>query len=153
MARRGPGRPFKKGLSGNPGGRPSLPPEARKFQTAAKAEIIEEFKFLWSLTETELIDIIRTKDGGYKKQLTEYSDVNEDIEIENHIPAVRKFIARAIIKAVRSGDMHHIGMILDRVIGKVKDEIDLNSKVSLHKRIVDLMLKIEGGGSFGDEEN
>ncbi len=143
------GKNFEPGISGNPNGRPPLPKEIRDFRNAANKEIIEEFKFLWSLTESELLEIIRNKEGNYKDQLGDEIDL-KDVEIENQVPAIRKFMARAILRAVRSGDMYSINPIFDRVIGKVKEQIDLNANVSTHKMIVEYIKKIE---SETEDEN
>jgi hypothetical protein len=113
------GRVFQKGVSGNPNGRPRLPQELRDFRLAAKKDIIEEIKNLWSLTDKEL----------------------KKITIENNDePAIRKRLADMIL----NGDLKEV---LDRTIGKVKEEIDVNTNISFHKRVVDFINQIEDGTS------
>lgn len=132
------GRDFVKGQSGNPAGKKPLPLTLRDFAKAAKAEIIQEFKDLWSCTEDELkeiIGIVKEKDiydGDYVDKF------NRNRDTSNDVPAVRKFIARAILISIQTGDMHHIDRILDRVIGKVKEEVDVNHH-SFHKQLVDFL--------------
>lgn len=109
------GRDWKPGESGNPKGPTPLPLEVREFRKAARAEIIEEFKYLWSMTEQELRDIINP---------------------ENDVPMIRKAIARQLL----GGELEEV---LNRVIGKPKEEIDLNHNGSIHGRIVALMSRIE----------
>lgn len=105
-------------MPGNPGGpgRPPLSLEARQFRTAAKQEIIEEFKYLWAMTEAELKEVI---------------------DPDNSEPMIRKRIAGMIL----SGDFREL---LDRTIGKVKEEIDLNHKGSLHMQVVTMIMEAEG---------
>lgn len=129
------GKDFAPGWEGGPG-RPKLPQEVRDFRNATKVEIIEEFKMLWAMSEEELNHIVF--DGG---------------TTENKTPAVRKFMAKAILKAINTGDMDHIDKILNRVIGKVKEEIDLTSKGSLHFQIVNLINNIEKEVSHGEESS
>ncbi len=114
-------KPFKPGQSGNPNGRPRLSVEQREFRNAAKAEMIDEFKYLWSLTVSDLDEI-----------------ANDELT-----PVVRLFMAKALLKAAATGDMIHIDKILDRTIGKVKDEIDLNTKGSFHLQLVKFINTIE----------
>lgn len=124
------GRDFKVGNDGGPG-RPKLPQEEREFRNATKVEIIDEFKSLWSRSEDEINAIM----------------------IDPACPAIRKFMAKAIHKAMVTGDMDHIDKILNRVIGKVKEEIDLTTKGSLHFQIVNLINNIEKEVSDGKESS
>lgn len=133
------GRDFVEGNPGGPG-KPPLSQELRDFRNAAKTEVIEEFKYLWSLTESELVQIVNNK-----KKSSEYDDddLSELPKIENGVPAIRKFMAKAILRAVKYGEMYHIDQILNRVIGKVKEEVDLNHKGSFHKQVVDFIVTIQ----------
>lgn len=148
------GRDWVPGQSGNPNGQPKVPLKLREFQSMAKKEIVEEFQYLWSMTESDLLEIIRIKPGNYEDQPGGAKpDLEKNIEIENGVPAVRKFIARAIMKAVRTGDMTHIDQILNRVIGKVKEEIDLNSNMSFHRRLMKAMNELDEGDKKDESDN
>ena len=130
------GRDFLPGQSGNPKGKPKLTPEQREFRSAAKNEIIEEFKYLWSLPIEEIQEIAAPEE-----------------EIFGNTPLIRIAIAKALLKAAQTGDMHQLNQILDRVIGKVKEEIDHNVKGNIHVQLVDLINNLEGKeGLYGNEE-
>lgn len=118
------GKNFEPGESGNPNGRPPLTLEQREFRNAKTKEIIEEFKFLWSLKEDEL------------KQITE----------DPNTPAIRKAIAHNIFSAASGkwGGGYSLQFILDRTIGRVKEEIDHNLKGNIHVQLVDIINKLEG---------
>jgi hypothetical protein len=131
------GRDFQPGVSGNPKGKPPLPQEIRDFRNAAKEDVIHEFKYLWSLTDYQLEEV-----AGIKVSIG--SDGRETEEkVENDTPALRKAFAKIILKAIKQGNMFEIDKILDRVIGKVKEEHDHNLKLNIHKQIVDLIDETE----------
>lgn len=67
-------------------------------------------------------------------------------------PVLETLIARVLLEAIKRGDQVRLNFLLDRLIGKVKDEIDHNIKGSIHAQIVDIINKVEGGNN-GDKEN
>lgn len=154
------GRDFKPGQSGNPNGAKPLPPEVRQFRNAAKKDVIEEFKYLWSLPIEELKSIAGR--FVYKSQKEEGDDdgqgggewVYKPGEA-GEVPIIRVAIAKALLKAAQTGDIHSLNQILDRVIGKVKEELDLNHGLqdSFHSKVVDMIEKLDSkGGPVGLEE-
>lgn len=93
---------FKKGQSGNPGGRPHIPDDirkARKENQISVARALNKFMYL-SLDELDLV---------IKDQKTEVLDM---------------LIARIISKCMKEGDYMRFNFILDRMIGKVTEKIE-----------------------------
>lgn len=84
--RRGPGRPFPPGVSGNPGGRPSIKP----------------------LTD------------ALKKALAEPDEKTRRTNLEE--------ITRSLIAQAKRGKVDAIGMILDRLEGKVLSEHKVSTR-------------------------
>lgn len=145
------GRNFAKGQSGNPNGRTPLPQEVREFREAARKDVVEEIKYLWSLSISDLNQII-----GKPKKFNENGEEEETAEEEeNKTPALRVAIAKVIVNAARDGNMFNLDRILDRVIGKVKEEVDLNHGLqdSFHSKVVDLIEQLDSkGGRNGHKE-
>lgn len=106
MAKKVPGRPFKKGESGNPDGRPPTSPEVKALRKIT-AEALEEIgDLILSGNKTKLQEIAAS--------LTE--------------PAIRVIYAKAACNAMAKGDVANLELILNRVVGKVKDKVDLSSE-------------------------
>lgn len=132
------GKDFQPGVSGNPNGRPPLTQEVRDFKNATKAEIIAEFKYLWSLTEEQLQEVCGVT--------VSYGEDGREVEtkLPNDTPVIRKAIAKSFLKAIKHGSLFDLNIILDRVIGKVKDEdSDQNKKGNIHLMILEVIEAIE----------
>lgn len=105
MARGDKGRRFKPGESGNPNGRPPTSPEVKALRKIT-TEALEEIG-----------DLILS---GNKPKL-------QDIAASLTEPAIRVIYAKAACNAMAKGDVTSLELILNRVVGKVKDKVDLSS--------------------------
>lgn len=97
---RGKGRPFQKGVSGNPKGRPPLPPE---------------LKLIKELTVDEL-----------KRTIAKYFRLPKDqVELileDGALPAIDHLVAATIKVAIERGDIARAEYLFMRAFGKVTDE-------------------------------
>jgi hypothetical protein len=116
------GRDFQKGKPGGPG-RPPHPPD---------------FKQLKELTRTELEYILNKFMFHTKEEI-------EAIMKEKTTTAIEAMVGAIILKAVDHGDQIRLNFVLDRLIGKVKDVIDVNGKITLE----DLVAGSREGDSHG----
>jgi hypothetical protein len=92
--------PFKPGQSGNPGGRPKLDEETKKLRELTK----DQFKQLATLLLSgKFEDLQRLKDSQETTMLT-------------------MWMCRVIEGAAEKGDYKTLDELLNRLIGKVKDE-------------------------------
>lgn len=135
----GPARTqFKPGNNANPKGRPKLPPElkvkARESPLITRLEIKNIIDKYMAMSPAEIQEAVR----------------NPKIRI------IELTIAKIASEAVRTGDTSKLNFLLDRHVGKVKDEIEQSITVkSMHEMIVDECEKLENanskGGSHGEE--
>lgn len=100
------GRDFKPGVSGNPAGGPKIP---------------EEVKVLRKLTIPRLEEIADLILDGNRVQLTQI--VGSSTE-----PAIRVAYAKAALNAMNKGDLTGIETILNRLVGKPKDKVEVTGK-------------------------
>lgn len=97
---------FKPGESGNPGGRPPMTPEEKQLRKLTKGRVAHLLNQTCRLTE----DAMRNR---YRDPLT---------------PALEKVFLKVVLDALEpEGDsVKAANFILDRTIGKVKEEVDLS---------------------------
>lgn len=117
----GKGRPFPKGKSGNPKGKPPLTEDERILKKLTKAQVIE-------LTSLIL--------GGNRKALLE---INE--EKNQNVSVFQAMLARVAIKIMATGDMDALDKLLNRLIGKVKEEVEVSGE-----GLRPVLLKFEDNG-------
>lgn len=101
MAKHG-GRDFKKGESGNPNGRPALPEKVKQLKKFTAAELEELITALLGLTDEE----------------------RKAVLADPNATTIKKCIASVLTKAGEQGNMSQLDMVLNRVIGKVKEKIE-----------------------------
>lgn len=102
----GKGKPFKKGSSGNPSGRSKLDNELAEVRKMTK----EHYRDLCTLlmgTRTEELQALLDKP---------------------ETSMLTTIIIRCLMVAGEKGDSHSLDKIMERVIGKVKDEMDVTIK-------------------------
>ena len=98
------GRDFKPGQSGNPLGPPVLPPEVKEARKLTRIEFERIASQYMQMTKEEI-----TKKLQDPKSTT-----------------LELIVMTIIHKAVKDGDQHRLDFLLNRLIGKVKDEVDVN---------------------------
>jgi hypothetical protein len=97
-------KPFKPGQSGNPNGRPKDPPdikEAKKLTTHEMIRILNKFNH-WTIA-----------------QLKEFC-LNENNTV------LEMMVARIMIKGIKDGTPTNLTFLFDRLIGKVKDQVEVS---------------------------
>lgn len=96
---------WKKGQSGNPSGRRPDPPELRAIKNLTEEELVE----IGSLVvKGNIDDLKRIKD-----------DPNTTV--------LKAMIAAVAIKTIAKGDGQALEVLLNRLIGKVKDKVEVTS--------------------------
>jgi len=98
-------KPFKKGKSGNPGGRPPTPPELKKASTMTKIETLER-----------LVKFLQMDIYGLEEVLKDKSR-----QVMDH------WIARICLVGIKEGDNRRLDFMLDRLFGKVQPHIEINN--------------------------
>lgn len=94
---------FKPGQSGNPNGRPKLPDDIRQIRKVNKTEIERVMNKFLSMTKSEISQLVNDQDT----------------------PALEIMLASIIVKATTHGDHQRLNFILDRLVGKVKDVVQV----------------------------
>jgi hypothetical protein len=94
---------FKPGQSGNPAGRPAMPEDLKAAKALTKQVLMRELNDLIHMTKSEL----------------------EAALVSPESTMIRRMAARVIQEADNNGDDRRLGFLLDRLVGKVKDELAL----------------------------
>jgi len=102
-------KPFKKGQSGNPNGRP------KKIETLLKEHFLDEHNLKLSKTQTQ--DIIRTILGKTRNELVEMAK-------NDALPFWISLIAKKAQRDFDKGSIHILDVLFDRVYGKPKEEVE-----------------------------
>ncbi len=103
MAKKVVGKPFAKGTSGNPGGRVKLPEELRKARALNQQELERAVnKYLW-LDRAALQDAVK----------------------DPATPMLELMVASIMAQAAQKGDQQRLEFILQRLIGRVTDKIEV----------------------------
>jgi hypothetical protein len=95
---------FKPGQSGNPNGRPQLSADERRIRKLTNDEIKEVGSLLLAGKESELAALVAS----------------------DETPILKKWMANVALIGLKSGDERRMTALLDRIVGKVKEEIDIN---------------------------
>lgn len=113
---------WKKGQSGNPNGRPPMPPELKAFKKLSPSLVHATVNKFCNMTLPEL--------EAYLKS-------GKAIVIE-------RMVGEVMAAAARGGDQTRLNFILDRVIGKVRDEMHHTADIGDDTPKVIIMLPANG---------
>jgi hypothetical protein len=102
------GRDFRKGESGNPKGRPPLPADLKGVRELSADHFRKLATFYLERPFEEV----------------------EKLRFDPEVPALHRLVISVIWHAVDDGCYSRLNFLLDRLVGKVKDQADLNVNVT-----------------------
>lgn len=117
------GVPWPKGVSGNPGGRPTLPKEIREMRNLTGQEFIRVCSELFEMTGDEMNELIKNS----KEEKT-----------------LKLMVASIILHGIKKGDAVRLSMLLDRVIGKPVDTMVLRGTMVSDSQVQVDLQKLAG---------
>lgn len=94
---------WQPGQSGNPSGRPNLDPELRKLRELTKEQFKELATLLLSGTQEDLAELLAKPDTSM----------------------LTTWMIRVILTGAENGDYAKLDSLMNRLVGKVKDEMEL----------------------------
>lgn len=94
---------WKKGISGNPGGRPRVPEHLRKVAELTVDELKRTIALHFRMEKAEIAEVLRDPKSK----------------------ALDLIIASAIVQAIKNGDMHKAEYLFLRSLGKVTEKLEL----------------------------
>lgn len=102
---------WKKGQSGNPKGRPPVKRELKNLKEQLKDDLEKYINELMKMELSQLKAIVEDKTGQYT--------------------SFKQILASILYRAGSKGDPMRMDAILNRVIGKVKDEVEVRTDQSI----------------------
>lgn len=102
---------FKPGQSGNPAGQQKHNPEIKALRRMTHAEIAEVGSLIVAGDVPTLKHIVK-------------SSIGKDSESKEH-SVLKVWFASCALKAISKGDSNSLNVLLDRIVGKVKTEIEM----------------------------
>lgn len=96
---------FKPGQSGNPTGLPGRTPEEKKLRSLTRAQL------------RDMMSLVLMGD----------SEVLRSVADDLTAPAFKRWIACIVLKAIDRGDAGPVDILLNRVVGKVTDVVELTA--------------------------
>jgi hypothetical protein len=106
------GRPIKKGEVRNPLGGRAHNPELKKLRKLTREELVKVGSLVLK-EDIRALEIIQ-------KSRTE--------------PVLKKWFASVALRALTTGESQHFNILLDRVVGKSKDEIKMEATVTTRQK-------------------
>ena len=95
------GRPFPKGVSGNPAGKPKMAKDLQKIRVLNQSMFTELVNKYLGMTKEQILDAVKAPET----------------------PALELMIAQVMSKAIVNGDQVRLNFLLDRIVGKVPDRV------------------------------
>lgn len=114
MANRSKGKPFVPGVSGNPNGRPKTPDDLKEALKMTRVE------FQQLLVKYLAYDLYQLAEKQKDPRTT----------------ALDRIVISVITNAIKKGDQQRLDFLMNRIIGKVRDEIDHTSGGSPVKAVL-----------------
>jgi hypothetical protein len=117
-------------------GQPSPNPLGRKLQDPAMRKLAK-------LTKEELVEVGSLILKGEIKNL-------KKLAVDTEATVLQRMVASVAVRIMGKGDMHALDLLLNRLIGKVKEEVeitgDLNQTSNLSdERLEEILLEIKAG--------
>lgn len=103
------GRDFKKGVVTNPKGRPPLPPEINAARKLTKLEVEAALTAFIDMDYQQLVDFFEAKKGT----------------------VFQIMVAGILYYAIKTGDQTRFNFFLDRLIGKVTENMNLSGNLNM----------------------
>lgn len=116
---RGPGRPFQKGVSPNPAGRPVEAPDIKQARALTKAAFLSLLNKYIFHTEDEL----------------------EAISGDRTVPAIDKMVIAIIRKGITDADTVRLNFLAERLVGKVENapqDYNFNFQMLPREQVIEL---------------
>lgn len=104
---------FQKGVSGNPGGRAPLPEDVRKAKDLTAVEFTRIINSFFHIKTEQLDKIIASPDSTN----------------------LQKLVGGILSRAIKEQDQVRATFLLDRSIGKVKEQIEVSSRPFIIERL------------------
>lgn len=109
---------WQKGQSGNPGGRPALPPGLKAIRELSAEEIKRLFAKYARMTERELRALL-----------------NPDNPDSQDVPMIERAIAAIITRSATTGEFAQLEFVLNRTIGKPKEADETSEEQKLREEL------------------
>ena len=97
------GRPFQPGQSGNPNGRPPVAADVLRIRKLTNDEIKEVGSILLNGRESDLEALLK----------------------DDETPILKKWMASVALTGMKTGDEKKLNAILDRIAGKIPQQVDM----------------------------
>lgn len=103
---------FKKGVSGNPFGRPKMSKEEKELSLKSRSQFRTILQKYMITSEAELMKLYKNK----------------------QLPVLDGMVVKSLVNAFKSGDQSQINWFLDHCLGKVKETKNINLTGSMENK-------------------
>lgn len=114
------GRPFQKGTTLNPNGRPKLTPEQKTIKQLSQINLVNAWGLIMNMSQSELLALVN--------QTSENKDLNTGLNAA---------LAATILKGIEGGFLSQIDLALNRVIGPVKQTVEHSGSLTLAEMVLE----------------
>ena len=119
------GKPFPKGVSGHPEGRPPMPPEVKTLKQMNEIELVRLSNELLALEPHEIREV--------------FQEQHPELRSITHVA-----FAAALLKTVETGQLANMMPIIERGVGKVKEKVEHSGKISLADIVLNSIDALDG---------